>query len=76
MDFGKRKGILHQGNLVLHMSCSKQNAGLTPSVLETPSLKINTLIKVDKNKTYKQTFTQYYNIFKTIHRVMPIVISN
>ncbi|CAI6355865.1 unnamed protein product [Macrosiphum euphorbiae] len=30
MDFGKRKGILHQGNLVLHMSCSKQNAGLTP----------------------------------------------
>ncbi|CAH1731973.1 hypothetical protein AGLY_015454 [Aphis glycines] len=27
MDFGKRKGILHQGDLVLHMSCSKQNAG-------------------------------------------------
>ncbi|KAE9541213.1 hypothetical protein AGLY_004458 [Aphis glycines] len=27
MDFGKRKGILHQGDLVLHMSCSKQNVG-------------------------------------------------
>jgi len=27
MDFGKRKGILNQGDLVLHMSCSKQNAG-------------------------------------------------
>lgn len=27
MDYGKRKGILHQGDLVLHMSCSKQNAG-------------------------------------------------
>ncbi|XP_022172345.1 pyruvate kinase-like [Myzus persicae] len=27
MDYGKRKGILHQGDLVLHMSCSKQNVG-------------------------------------------------
>ncbi|KAL5240901.1 hypothetical protein ACI65C_008311 [Semiaphis heraclei] len=27
MDFGKRKGILHQGDLVLHMSCSKQSVG-------------------------------------------------
>jgi pyruvate kinase len=27
LDFGKRKGILHQGDLVLLMSCSKQNVG-------------------------------------------------
>ncbi|XP_026820468.1 pyruvate kinase-like [Rhopalosiphum maidis] len=27
MDFGKRKGILNQGDLVLHMSCSEQNVG-------------------------------------------------
>ncbi|XP_025198002.1 pyruvate kinase-like [Melanaphis sacchari] len=27
MDFGKRKGILNQGDLVLHMSCSKENTG-------------------------------------------------
>ncbi|XP_026806465.1 pyruvate kinase-like [Rhopalosiphum maidis] len=27
MDFGKRKGILHQGDLVLHISSSKQNVG-------------------------------------------------
>ncbi|XP_060844178.1 pyruvate kinase-like [Rhopalosiphum padi] len=27
IDFGKRNNILHHGDLVLHMSCSKQNAG-------------------------------------------------
>lgn len=27
MNFAKNKGILKQGDLVLHMSCNKQNAG-------------------------------------------------
>ncbi|CAI6347792.1 unnamed protein product [Macrosiphum euphorbiae] len=27
MDFGRRKGILHQGDLVLHMKCSEQSVG-------------------------------------------------
>ncbi|VVC45084.1 Pyruvate kinase,Pyruvate kinase-like, insert domain,Pyruvate/Phosphoenolpyruvate kinase-like [Cinara cedri] len=29
MNLGKKRGILNQGDLVLHMSCSKQNAGFT-----------------------------------------------
>ncbi|XP_026820471.1 pyruvate kinase-like [Rhopalosiphum maidis] len=29
MDFGKRNSILHHGDLVLHMSCSKQKAGFS-----------------------------------------------
>lgn len=29
INFAKKKGILNQGDLVLHLSCSKQNVGFT-----------------------------------------------
>lgn len=32
IDFAKKRGILNQGDLVLHMRCSQQNAGFANTI--------------------------------------------